>query len=210
MAVQRKSARKTQKKAAAKKPTRAPRSARKSKPAPKSTVRASKGKTAPSRKAASRKTPTAEAIARKIVRLTAGEPADFRLEELYSDECTSREPTDSKPVVGLKGLQEKLDWWRSIQESQTWKAKNVFVKGNTICIEWEAEVKLKDGPTIQLEETAIHEVRGGKIVAERYYYDPSTLAPEAQETEEQASRVPAEIPPNIPPTGSPPLDPMDL
>jgi hypothetical protein len=46
---------------------------------------------------------------------------------------------------------------------------------------------------VTLEEVAIHEIRGGKIVAERFYYDPSVLFPPAPpEPEAVAPPPPAE------------------
>ena len=67
-------------------------------------------------------------------------------------------------------------------ESGTWNARNQWVKGNTIAIEWEAQLRFKNGRSVTLEEIAVHEIRGGKIVAERYYYDPAlviaAMAPE--------------------------------
>ena len=69
--------------------------------------------------------------------------------------------------------------WGQMQDGTTWRARNIFVKGNTISIEWDCDVKLKDGRSVSFKEVAIHEVKGGKIVAERYYYDPGQLAPPA-------------------------------
>ena len=43
--------------------------------------------------------------------------------------------------------------------------------------ELDAEVKLRDGRLVSLQETAVHDVRDGKIVSERYYYNPMALAP---------------------------------
>ena len=218
MTAQRKSAQSTRQKAATKKPTRSKLFARKPKPAQKSAA------SAPARKTASRKTPTMETIARRIVRLTTGNPSKLKLEELYSDDCTSHDPASSEPVIGREGLQQNLEQWMAIQDSQKWKARNVFIKRNTICIEWEGQIAFTDGRSVTLEMIAIHEIRGGKIVAERLYYDPAILAPppevttqseseeaeEVEEPEEEEEPVPEEIPPNHPLIGSPPLDPMDL
>ena len=39
---------------------------------------------------------------------------------------------------------------------------------------------MRDGRTVQLTEVAVHEIKDGKIQSERYYYDPSALAPPAE------------------------------
>ncbi len=194
--------RKTTKKTAAKKPARG-----------KATRKVQAGparKAASARKAVARKPPSIESMARKIVRVT-NNPTQLKLADLYSDTCTSIEAGPGEPVVGLEALDQKLAFWMSIVELQTWKPRNVWIKGNTIAIQWDADLKFKDGRSVAFEEVAVHEVRGGKIVAERYYYDPAVLAPPA---EEAAPPEPPETrrtgPEPTSPPGSPPLDPIDL
>jgi ketosteroid isomerase-like protein len=53
----------------------------------------------------------------------------------------------------------------------------VWTGKNTVCIEWDGEVTLRDGRSVHLREIAVHEIKDGKIQHERYYYDPSALAP---------------------------------
>jgi hypothetical protein len=38
-------------------------------------------------------------------------------------------------------------------------------------------VKRRGGPTVPISEVAIHQVKNGKIVAERFYYNPAGMAP---------------------------------
>ena len=161
-------------------------------------------------KRATKKAPSLESVARKIVRVTKN-LSQLKLVDLYSESCSSIEPGPGEPVVGLEALDQKLAFWMSIVEQQTWKPRNVWIKGNTIAIQWDADLKFKDGRSVAFEEVAVHEVRGGKIVAERYYYDPSVLAPPPEEV---APEPPVQIrrtgPDPTPPAGSPPLDPIDL
>jgi len=127
------------------------------------------------KKAAKRPGPgPAEALARKIVKV-ANDPG-FPFETLYADDCISTEAT-GESFHGHAGLAQKMRNWNSMQESSTWRARNVLVKGSVIVIEWEATVKLRDGRSVPMHEVAVHEVRGGKIAAERYYYNPLALAP---------------------------------
>jgi ketosteroid isomerase-like protein len=116
----------------------------------------------------------AEALARKIVRVS-NDP-DFPFVELYTEDCVSTEAT-GETFRGHEGLAEKMKNWESMQQGSTFRPRNVLVKGNVICIEWEGTVHLRDGRTVALHEVAVHEVRGGKIVSERYYYNPLAMAP---------------------------------
>ena len=136
-----------------------------------------------------------KALARKIVQ--AGQaPGSVPLEELYATDCESYEAGSPDPSVGYEGLREKLANWGQMQEGTTFKPVNVWTGPNTVSVEWDATVKLRGGPTVNLREVAVHEIRGGKIVRERYFYNPASLAPP------QAAEPPA--PPSPPPASSEP------
>ncbi len=165
----------------------ATRSKRSRKPAPRKAARKAAARRAPRkaakpapRKTAAPKKPAAgsdlEALARKIVRATQN-TALFDLRQLYAEGATSREATGDV-ASGYAGLEAKMKQWESMQMGTTWRPRNVFVKGDTICIEWDATVKLRDGRTVSLPEVAVHEVKNGKIATERYYYNPLALAPQ--------------------------------
>jgi hypothetical protein len=117
-----------------------------------------------------------EALARKIVKVTTSGQTPFPFHEFYAEGCTSTEAAGDT-VTGIAGLEEKLRRWESMQSGSKWNARNVWTGKNKICIEWEGVVSLRDGRTVNLSEVAIHDVKAGKIVAERYYYNPMALAP---------------------------------
>ncbi len=179
-----------------------------SKTKPKAVRKAAAQTTRPKRKAGPKaaKRATPEALLRKIVRATQKDPDRIDVAAIYAEDCVSIEPGGNR-AEGLARIRQKLDSWKRMVKSQSWKAQNSFVKGNTICIEWKAELEMADGRQVVLTEVAVHQTRGGKIVAERYYYDPAALAPE-QARPAMASPQPTE-PPRTP-SASPPLDPLDL
>jgi ketosteroid isomerase-like protein len=109
--------------------------------------------------------------------MTSDPTADFS--QLYAPDVVSTEAS-GETWKGLSGIAEKAKNWEKMQEGVTWKARTVVVdpRSSTICIEWDAQVKLRGGPTVPMYEVAIHEVKDGKIVAERYYYDRMALAPQ--------------------------------
>ncbi len=171
--ARRKAARKPAARRRGKKPTR--KKAARRKPAHKKTTRKKTARRRSGPGGAARAS-ALEALARKIVRAT-NDPSHFRASDLYAEDCVSREAAGG-PASGIAGIEAKMQQWNKFQERSTWKARHVFVKGNTICIEWEAQVKLRGGPVVRFEEIAVHEVKNGKIAAERYYYDPASLAPQ--------------------------------
>jgi ketosteroid isomerase-like protein len=139
---------------------------------------ARKGRAKPVRKGAKKpiaaKGASIEALARRIVRATS--LPDFPLRELYAEDAVSEEATGDVSR-GLAGLEDKLKRWEGMQSGTKWNARNVWCRGRTICIEWDADVTMRDGRTVKLREIGVHEIRGGKIAAERFYYNPMQLAP---------------------------------
>ncbi len=157
--------------------------ARKGKPRRKAARRAPARKARPAAKKSARTKrpdPAAElaAFARKIVKMTSDPAADFS--QIYAPDVVSTE-AGGDTWKGLAGLAEKGKNWEKMQEGTTWKARSVCLdpRSGTICIEWDAQVKLRGGPTVPMYEVAVHQVKNGKIVAERYYYDRMALAPPA-------------------------------
>jgi ketosteroid isomerase-like protein len=116
-------------------------------------------------------------LARRIVRATQ-DPALFDFADLYAPDAVSREATGAI-AKGLAELEEKLARWESMQEHSEWKPRKILADGDTICIEWDATVRMRDGRVVPFAEIAVHEVRDGKIVSERFYYNPLALAPQA-------------------------------
>jgi hypothetical protein len=157
-------ARRSQRRKSARKPAR--KSARKSarKPAPRKAAR----------RAASG---SLDALARKFVR-AAQRPESFVIAELYAPDCVSIEAAGNVDR-GHAGIEAKGKRWEGMQKGTKWTARNVFTGKSVICIEWDAEVTLHDGRVVKLPEVAVHEIQGGKIVRERYYYNPGAFAPPA-------------------------------
>ncbi len=134
------------------------------------------------KKKAARKKPSSppagrglDALARKIVR-AATDLSKATIQELYTADCESAEAAGD-PAHGHEGLEKKLQQWEQMQNGVRWKTRNVLIGKNVICIEWDADVTLNDGRTVKLLEVAVHEIKGGKIARERYYYNPMALMP---------------------------------
>lgn len=121
-----------------------------------------------------------EALAKKIVRMSQGQsfgPAEIRA--LYHPDAVSTEAS-GQTATGYAGLEEKMKGWEQMAASMVSKPRNVWTGKSTICIEWDSTVTTRDGRTLKLQETAVHEIKNGKIQSERYYYNPAALAPPQQ------------------------------
>lgn len=157
------------KKGAAKKREKKEKKSKKDKKA----ARAAPKKKTPSRKPAS----GLEALAKKIVRLS--QKPHFGPEEiraLYQPDAVSVE-ANGGTAVGHAALEEKMKAFEQMAASMVSKPVHVWTGPDTICIEWDFTITTHDGRTLPLRETAVHEIKDGKIQRERYYYDPAVLAP---------------------------------
>ncbi|MGD9763633.1 MAG: nuclear transport factor 2 family protein [Candidatus Binatia bacterium] len=115
-------------------------------------------------------------LARHIVDVTLSNDQGAML-ALYDDAVESTEAS-SPPTVGIQALRDKFDMFRRMVSSALLIPRAVLADGSTIVIEWDGRMTLAEsGQTVELHEVAVHEIENGKIVRERYWYDPSVLQP---------------------------------
>jgi len=145
-------------------------SARK-KPAPKPKAR----RAAATKPAAKRPAPNpVRQLATRIVDLTVSGDDEASL-ALYANNVESVE-MGMPPSFGIDAIKQKFVGWRSMISDARWKARNAWVDANTIVVEWEGTVTLAaTGKVVEMKEIAVHEIQNGKIVRERFYYNPGVL-----------------------------------
>lgn len=113
-------------------------------------------------------------VARSIVTSTSVDDRK-RMLSLYADAVESEE-AGQMPTYGIEAIKQKMEQWDRMVSDVRWHARNLWCDGQTVIIEWEAQLSMKPGGRkVLLKEIAIHEVRSGKIVRERFYYDPTLL-----------------------------------
>lgn len=140
---------------------------------------AAKGRTArpAARTAAPKGAPTTadlRRVARAIVTATSvGD--EKRILALYHEAVESQEP--GGPVLkGIAALSKKFAEFSKRYGEAKWHARNLWVDGQTVVIEWEAHMQSRPYKGRVFHELAVHELRGGKIIRERYFYDRGQLA----------------------------------
>jgi ketosteroid isomerase-like protein len=113
-------------------------------------------------------------LAQRIVDATIAND-DEGMYALYAEGVESKEASNPASV-GIEALRQKFAMWRSMISDATFTPRTVVADGKTIVIEWSGRVTLAaSGRLVDLDEVAVHEIAGGKIVRERFYYDPSLL-----------------------------------
>lgn len=128
----------------------------------------------PARKAADPRT-AMRALAQRIIDATLADD-DEAILGLYAATIESSE-AGQPPAVGLAALRAKYAGWRAMTSDTAFEPLRVCVDGNAIVIEWVGRVTLAaSGRQVEMREVAIHEIRGGKIARESFYYNPAVLA----------------------------------
>lgn len=113
-------------------------------------------------------------LASRIIDVTLANDDDATL-ELYADDIESAE-RGGPAMTGIDAIKQKFAMWRGMTSSAVFRVRKCTLGDNTIMIEWEGDVTLApSGKQVLLEEVAVHEIENGKIVRERFYYDPSLM-----------------------------------
>lgn len=95
------------------------------------------------------------------------------LQELYADNCTSREMPGmpNEFVEGKAALVEKSEgWYANVEEMHGGEVGDPCVVGNHFSCTMSFDITFKDRGRTQMEEICVFEVKDGKIVAEQFFY----------------------------------------
>ncbi len=94
-------------------------------------------------------------------------------QQFYAEDATMQENNDP-PRVGLPALLEReQQFLNSIRAMHIHRADSFLVDGNRAAINWIFEITDGEGKRRRLDEVAYQLWRDGKIIRERFYYDPA-------------------------------------
>ena len=105
------------------------------------------------------------------------EAADYltAIETLYAPDATMQEnnlpPRSGRPAL-LENERRMMQNFKQIHQST---AISYVVDGDRAAINWLFDITLQDGSRFQLDEIAYQQWQDGKIVRERFYYDPTQI-----------------------------------
>jgi len=99
------------------------------------------------------------------------------LEELYADNCTSKEMPGipgNEFVSGIEAITKKSqEWYANVEEFHDGKVSDPQVANNHFTCIMAMDVTFKDRGRQQFSEVCVYEVNDGKIVSEQFFYDMS-------------------------------------
>ncbi len=93
--------------------------------------------------------------------------------EFYAEDAVMQE-NDSPPRAGLPNLlANERRVMASFKEIHVIRAESFLVDGDRAAINWIFEFTTTDGQRRRMNEIAYQQWRGGKIAAEKFFYDPA-------------------------------------
>ena len=99
-------------------------------------------------------------------------------EEFYAEDVVMQENL-GLPTVGKVLARQKEERFVGAIRSHETRAASVIVDGDRVAIHWNAEYTFTDGSRMRFDQIAHQIWRDGRIVHERFFYDPGTLQPAA-------------------------------
>lgn len=97
------------------------------------------------------------------------------IERFYHDDASMQENA-AAPRTGREALvAHEKKALANLERMETLPAEAVVHDGDRVAINWIFEMTGKDGKVRRLDEVALQEWRGEKIVRERFYYDPAAF-----------------------------------
>jgi predicted ester cyclase len=123
-------------------------------------------------------TPTTETVRDRVEQLVARAEQWKILEamqEFYADNVVMQENLNA-PTIGLEAnLERERAFVASVTKVNAMRAEAVIVDGNRAVINWHQDL-LINGQRLTFDQLSLQVWENGKIVRERFVYDPSTLS----------------------------------
>jgi len=123
-------------------------------------------------------TPTAETVRDRVQQLVARAEQWKILEamqEFYADNVVMQDNLNA-PTIGLEAnLERERAFVASVTKVNEMRAEAVIVDGNRAVINWRQDLVI-NGQRLTFDQLSLQVWENGKIVHERFVYDPSTLS----------------------------------
>ncbi len=114
-------------------------------------------------------------IAAKLVALCNAGQNMTALETLYANDIVSLEaggpPGQDREMTGLEAVKGKGNWWFENHDVHSGATRGPWVNGDSFVVEHTYDITFKPtGVRSTMNETALYEVRNGKIAKETFFY----------------------------------------
>lgn len=112
-------------------------------------------------------------VAKKLIRYCRDQKHRKAVDELYADNCISREmPGTPDDVIQGKAaiIAKNNKWFESVKEFHECEVSDALVSGDFFSCLMSIDVTFYGRKRMQLEEICVYQVIQGKIVSEQFFY----------------------------------------
>ncbi len=108
-------------------------------------------------------------------------PVEQIYEQFYDENVIVQENSQPLRVGRAISIERQHRMNANVKEVHDFKIGAVLVDGDRSVIEMQLEITIVDGYRIRIEELGLQTWRNGRIIHERYFYDPSNIKGNAKE-----------------------------
>jgi hypothetical protein len=108
-------------------------------------------------------------------------PVEQIYEQFYDENVIVQENSQPLRVGRAISIERQHRMNANVKEVHDFKIGAVLVDGDRSVIEMQLEITTVDGYRIRIEELGLQTWRNGRIIHERYFYDPSNIKGNAKE-----------------------------
>lgn len=108
-------------------------------------------------------------------------PVEEIYERFYDENVVVQENLETPRVGRTLSIERQKRMNANIKEVHNVKIGAVLVDGDRSVIEMHIDVTTNDGYRIRIEELGLQTWKDGRIISERYFYDPSYIRGQAKE-----------------------------
>ena len=112
---------------------------------------------------------------RELIALVEAGDAIAAMDEFYADDVEMRENLNPPMVGKAANLARERAFFAGITLHDN-RAAAVLVDGDRAAINWILDFTGGDGVRYSMDQVALQEWRDGKVIRERFIYDPTTIA----------------------------------
>lgn len=110
-----------------------------------------------------------------LIRCTVEGRPEEALLAFYAEDVIIQENNQPPRIGRAASIARSREAARFTREVHEISVPRVLIDGDHVVIEWHAEWTLQDGTRVRVEELALQCWSGGRVVFERFFYDPAPV-----------------------------------
>ena len=116
-------------------------------------------------------------VANRLVELVKAHKEVQAMDELYHPEIVSIEPAgETRETTGIEMCKNKANWFNDAFENHGVEVLGPYPNDDKFAVHLNYDITARDtGKRFNMIEVALYQVKDGKIVWEKFYYDPAML-----------------------------------